>query len=354
MKTSDEAIADKLTGWYEAVKRQLPWRESRDPYHIWISEIMLQQTQVDTVTGYYRAFIERFPTIQALAEADEDAVLKAWEGLGYYSRARNLRRAAMMIMAQYGGRMPESYEELLALPGVGPYTAGAVASIAYNRPVPAVDGNVMRVFSRLFSLHGDIALPDTKRLMQEIGSRLVSKSEPSSFNQGLMELGALVCTPLSPKCTQCPVQCFCEARKEGIEKQLPVKKKKEKQKEVVIEAAVVRKGNRVLIVKRPAEGLLASLWAFPSVQKDEGQQDGSSIRQELETAYNMETGLHGYLGEKVHVFTHIKWLLKLYELRLQREGALDYPEVRWVDMEELKKYALPTAFKKLLEYIEES
>lgn len=346
-----EAIRSNLIGWYEEVQRKLPWRESRNPYHIWISEIMLQQTQVETVVGYYRAFIERFPTIEALAEAEEDDIYKAWEGLGYYSRAKNLHRAAVLILDRFGGKMPERYEDLLSLPGIGPYTAGAVASIAFNQPVPAVDGNVMRVFSRLFNLHSDIALPGTKKLMNEIGSGLVSKAHPASFNQGLMELGALICTPLSPKCLQCPLQHLCEARGAGCEQQLPVKRKKERQKEVVVEAALVRKENKILIVKRPVEGLLANLWAFPAVLKDDDQEDGNSICMELEASYNMKSALGEYLGEKTHIFTHIKWRLKLYGLTLLREGALEYPEIRWVNGEELKKYALPTAFKKLLDYV---
>lgn len=346
-----EAIGSNLIGWYEEIRRKLPWRESRNPYHIWISEIMLQQTQVDTVVGYYRNFIKRFPTVKALAEAKEDDIYKAWEGLGYYSRAKNLHRAAVQVMERFGGRIPDSYEALLSLPGVGPYTAGAVASIAFNQPVPAVDGNVMRVFSRLFNLRSDIALPATKKQMNEIGSGLVSKENPSSFNQGLMELGALICTPLSPKCLQCPLQHFCQAKEAGCQQQLPVKRQKERQKEVVIEAALVRKENKLLIVKRPPEGLLANLWAFPAVQKDDNQEAGHSICAELEASFNIRCALGVYLGEKTHIFTHIKWRLKLYELALLQEDALEYPEIRWVDGEELKKYALPTAFKKLLDYV---
>lgn len=219
---------EDLISWYEQEKRDLPWRSDSDPYKVWVSEVMLQQTRVDTVIPYFNNFIEKFPTVEALAEADEEKVLKAWEGLGYYSRVRNLQSAVREVHERYGGVVPPSKEEFGKLKGVGPYTRGAVLSIAYNQPVPAVDGNVMRVMSRILSVWDDIAKPKTKTLFEKIVEAFISEEKPSEFNQGLMELGAVICTPKSPSCLLCPVREHCSAFAEGCEKELPVKSKKEK------------------------------------------------------------------------------------------------------------------------------
>jgi A/G-specific adenine glycosylase len=311
---------------------------------------MLQQTQVDTVIDYYKAFIKRFPSVTVLADAEEDAVLKAWEGLGYYSRAKNLQRAAKEIKEKYHGQIPSDYDQILALPGIGPYTAGAVASIAFDQPYPAVDGNVMRVFSRLFNINDDIMQNATRKKMEDICRLVVSEENPSSFNQGLMELGATVCTPTSPKCTTCPLYGLCEANKLGIEAQLPVKKKKEKQREVVMEMALVYAEGKILITKRPATGLLADLWALPSVEKDAALANGESIRLELEETYGVKVKNLVFSKNALHIFTHIKWQMKLYRMEMTETVMLQYPETSWIRLSEFNSYALPTAFKKLLDF----
>ncbi|WP_059049760.1 A/G-specific adenine glycosylase [Paenibacillus senegalimassiliensis] len=225
MQESKIFFSTELLIWYEGAKRDLPWRRHRDPYYIWVSEIMLQQTRVDTVIPYFQRFIERFPTVTALSEAPEEDVLKCWEGLGYYSRARNLQAAATQVVERHGGIVPDNKAEVSALKGVGPYTTGAILSIAFNRPEPAVDGNVMRVLSRYFMIEEDIMKTGTRTLMEELAAELIPQGRASDFNQALMELGALICTPKSPQCLICPVMARCTGRLEGAEERLPVKTK---------------------------------------------------------------------------------------------------------------------------------
>lgn len=258
-------FSHELLDWYDRNKRDLPWRRHRDPYYIWVSEIMLQQTRVDTVIPYFQRFIERFPTIEALADAPEDEVLKCWEGLGYYSRARNLQQAARQVKEQYGGMMPSGKDEVAGLKGVGPYTAGAIRSIAFNIPAPAVDGNVMRVLSRYFLIEEDIMKVRTRTHMEELVMTLIPEGRASDFSQALMELGALVCTPKSPKCLTCPVMHHCAARFEGKEEQLPIKTKaKPPRPEYRLTAIVEGSGQhqgKILVRRRPATGLLAGMWS---------------------------------------------------------------------------------------------
>lgn len=256
--------------WYRAVRRDLPWRRSRDPYHIWISEIMLQQTRVETVIPYYNRFMELFPTVDKLAEAPEEQVLKAWEGLGYYSRARNLQAAAREIVEQYGGKVPDSLDAVSGLKGIGPYTAGAILSIAFNRPEPAVDGNVMRVLSRYFELEEDIAKPSTRIGIEKLAKGLIPEGAAGDFNQALMELGATICTPKAAHCLPCPVMEHCAARLAGRVEELPVKAKAkpprpERRAVALIEGTGANAG-RILVRQRPADGLLARLWELPHVQ----------------------------------------------------------------------------------------
>ncbi|MFK7691501.1 A/G-specific adenine glycosylase [Paenibacillus sp. HJGM_3] len=261
--------SEPLLAWYKAHRRDLPWRRSRDPYHIWISEVMLQQTRVDTVIPYYHRFLEKFPTLEALADAPEEDVLKQWEGLGYYSRARNLQAAVREVKEGYGGTVPDTLEAVSSLKGVGPYTAGAILSIAYNRPEPAVDGNVMRVLSRFFLLQDDIAKPSTRVRIEALAKSLIPEGEARDFNQALMELGATVCTPKSPSCLTCPVMEHCAARLEGMTEALPVKAKaKPPRPEARLVAFVEGTGahsGRFLIRQRPQDGLLARMWELPHV-----------------------------------------------------------------------------------------
>ena len=267
-------FARELLAWYRAHKRDLPWRQSRDPYRIWVSEIMLQQTRVETVIPYYRRFLERFPTLLELAEAPEEEVLKLWEGLGYYSRARNLQAGAREVAERYGGVVPDDKAAVASLKGVGPYTAGAILSIAFNRPEPAVDGNVMRVLSRFFLLEHDIAKPGTRPIIERLAASLIPEGAAGDFNQALMEHGALTCTPKSPGCLICPVMERCAGRLAGMETALPVKTKaKPPRPELRLAALIEGEGpnaGKVLVRRRPDTGLLARMWELPHVLVPDG------------------------------------------------------------------------------------
>lgn len=258
-----------LIDWFEKEQRNLPWRKNQDPYRVWVSEIMLQQTKVDTVIPYFNQFTKSFPTLSALAEADEQEVLKAWEGLGYYSRVRNLQTAVREVVENYDAKVPDDVESLGNLKGVGPYTRGAILSIAYNKPEPAVDGNVMRVLSRILLIEEDIAKAKTRKIFEQAVRELISEENPSYFNQGLMELGALICTPRKPSCMLCPVQDHCTAFANGVEQSLPIKSKKTKQKIEDHFTLVIEEAEKVMLEQRPDTGLLAQMWQFPMVSKKE-------------------------------------------------------------------------------------
>ncbi|TCO73124.1 A/G-specific adenine glycosylase [Marinisporobacter balticus] len=351
-KIKIENIQKHLNLWYEKNHRKLPWRETNNPYYIWISEVMLQQTRVDTVIPYFLNFINKFPNIESLAYAHEEEVLKMWEGLGYYSRAKNLHRGAKVIVEDFNGNMPDTLEEIKKIPGIGPYTAGAILSIAYGKRAAAVDGNVMRVFSRLFYIKEDIAESKTRKEMEKIGGHVVSPQNPSFFNQGLMELGALICTPTSPKCIACPLFLECSAKSLGVQETLPIKKKKPKVKTVEVEMAIVYKKKKLLIMKRSTQGLLANLWAVPATERELNFENGKSIRLELEENYGMKVTEGKFQFEKKHIFTHLKWKMKIYFFKLIEESPIDDPEIKWILHDEIEKYVFPTAFMKILKEIE--
>ncbi len=329
-----------LLAWYRENARDLPWRRTRDPYRIWVSEIMLQQTRVVAVLGYYDRFLKAFPTVRALAEALEEQLLKCWEGLGYYSRARNLQKAANVIVNEHGGAFPETYEALLKLPGIGEYTAGAIASSAFAQPVPAVDGNVLRVVSRITNCYDDVAdLKVRKRFRNEI-AEIFPEEEAAIriFNQALMELGATVCVPNgAPKCANCPAAGLCEARKRGTWAELPVKApKKERRVEEKTVFLLFQKG-RIALRKRENKGLLAGLWEFPNVpgRLDEAQAQ-SALRDWGVTAGEWKKQLAAK-----HIFTHVEWHMSGYVLDAVGNGPSDF---FWVDLETLKTLAVPSAF----------
>lgn len=245
-----ESIRKQLLQWYEEEKRDLPWRHSRDPYHIWISEVMLQQTRVDTVIPYYNRFTEAFPTMHDLAQAEEGELLKLWEGLGYYSRARNLQQGVREVLENYQATVPRTREEISSIRGIGPYTAGAILSIAYGVPEHAVDGNVMRVLSRLYAIDEDIAQPKTKKTFEHLVMAIIDHDDPSSFNQGLMELGAVICTPQKPKCLLCPVREQCSAFDQGLTNSLPIKTKKTKVKKVAYNGYMLQRADGKWLVEQ--------------------------------------------------------------------------------------------------------
>ncbi|WP_010529685.1 A/G-specific adenine glycosylase [Lentibacillus jeotgali] len=340
---------EKLIGWYQTNKRNLPWRQDRDPYKVWVSEIMLQQTQVDTVIPYFQRFISKYPTLHDLAYADEQDVLKTWEGLGYYSRVRNLQNAAREVEASYGGEVPDDSKQLGKLKGIGPYTKGAILSIAFDQPEPAVDGNVMRVLSRVLKIEDDIAQPKVKKQFEGYARELISYDDPSSFNQGIMELGALVCMPKEPMCMFCPVQDHCRAFQEGTERELPVKSKAKKQKKIPYTVLLIRNENdEYLIEKRPENGLLANLWQFPMVPVAEIGND--HVVNWFEMEYGIDVELSDKQGDLKHVFSHIIWQLEIVAAKTSRKETED-DRVRFVSRDELETYPFPVSHQKMTRYI---
>lgn len=324
------SFQDAFLTWYQREKRNLPWRYNHDPYRIWISEIMLQQTRVDTVIDYFYRFMEQFPTIQDLANAPEDKLLKVWEGLGYYSRARNIQAAAKQIMEEFNGVFPSTVDEIRSLKGIGPYTAGAISSIAFEIPEPAIDGNVMRVVSRLFCIEADIAKASSRRPFDEAMRKIISKDQPGDFNQAMMDLGSSICTPTSPQCESCPIQSYCQAYRENRQTDFPVKSKKLKPKDVYYVAGIIEnKHQELFLQQRPETGLLANMWLFPleeitaarfkelQEQYDPSAWDlfSSSLVAEDSPDFFPEQAVvwqKKVLGEVKHVFSHLRWHILVF------------------------------------------
>ncbi|WP_210367401.1 A/G-specific adenine glycosylase [Bacillus sp. REN3] len=344
-----KSFQDDLISWFSAEQRELPWRQDKDPYKVWVSEIMLQQTRVDTVIPYFTRFLEKFPTIDALAEADEDKVLKAWEGLGYYSRVRNLQAAVREVQEKYGGKVPDTPKEISSLKGVGPYTAGAILSIAYGKPEPAVDGNVMRVLSRILLIWEDIAKPSSRKVFEQAVREIISHENPSYFNQAMMELGALICTPTSPSCLLCPVMDHCNAFHEGVQDQLPVKTKKKKQRNVQLAAGVfTNEEGKILIRKRPGTGLLANLWEFPSVELSLGfRRQRDELAEHFEEHYGIRPKVGDSIGQIDHVFSHLVWNIQAYKGAFEGDIS-ETSRLKLVTDEEIGEYAFPVPYQKML------
>ncbi len=353
VKIEREAFQRDLISWFETEQRTLPWRENNDPYRVWVSEIMLQQTRVDTVIPYFNRFISWFPTLDDFAEADEEKILKAWEGLGYYSRVRNLHSAVKEVKESYNSVVPDSPEEISKLKGVGPYTAGAILSIAYGKPEPAVDGNVMRVLSRILLLHDDIAKAKSRKTFEAAVRELIDHKHPAAFNQALMELGALICTPGRPACLLCPVQSHCLAFAAGVQSELPIKIQKKKTRDVSIVAAiVVNEKGEYLIHKRPSTGLLANLWEFPNFEMHTSLQSKRDFFEEnfLEV-YGVKPELTDLILTIDHVFSHLVWKIDAYKGILSseiEEQVLMKNQLKWVNKEELEQYAFPVPHQKIM------
>ncbi len=326
-------FTEKMLAWYGASARVLPWRENNDPYRVWVSEIMLQQTRVDTVISYYIRFMEAFPTVEALARADETTLLKHWEGLGYYTRARNLQKAAKIIVEQYDGIFPVDYEVIRSLPGIGDYTAGAISSIAFEKPTPAVDGNVLRVMSRLLADVSDILKLETRKRYIKLLEDIYPSDRRGDFTQSLMELGALICLPGTPICDRCPVKSLCAAFKAGNPDKYPVRQAKKEKKVERLTVFLISDGAHLAISKRD-KGLLANMWEFPNVL---GWLDEKAVRKHLEKkgyrVRHVETG-----AQVKHIFTHIEWQMQVYHCRVDK--------VRTPYLTD--EITLPTAFRKLL------
>lgn len=338
-----------LINWFEKEQRDLPWRKDKDPYKVWVSEIMLQQTRVDTVIPYFNNFIGQFPTIEGLAEAEEEKVLKAWEGLGYYSRVRNLHAAVKEVAYKYDGQVPNTAEEISKLKGVGPYTTGAILSIAYGVPEPAVDGNVMRVLSRILSIWDDIAKSKTRLQFEEIIRAIISKDNPSFFNQALMELGALICTPTNPSCLLCPVREHCRAFAEGVQKELPVKTKKKPPNPISMAAVVLQNADgKLLIHKRPNKGLLANLWEFPNHESiSEIYTQKEQLKEFINQEYKIETKIGDAYTTIQHIFSHLIWNITVFEGQIIGD-VIESDSLKLVNVEELKTYTFPVSHQNIL------
>ncbi|MCL2812871.1 MAG: A/G-specific adenine glycosylase [Clostridia bacterium] len=336
-----------LLAWYDTGHRALPWRDTRDPYAIWVSEVMLQQTRAETVIGYYQRFLQRFPTVHALANAPEQELLKSWEGLGYYSRARNLQKAAKRIVSEHGGALPSDAHALGLLPGIGPYTSRAIASIAFGQQVAAVDGNVERVIARVAGIREEVTVPSVGRAIRTYADGLVPMDRPGDFNNAMMELGARVCVPGTPDCEACPVHAWCDAHHEGDADALPVKRRI---RTPVVEkrgVAIIRCGRQVLVQRR-TERMLHGMWQFPNAL-DAWEPDV------LLRGLGLSAEWAGDAGEAKHVFTHRVWEMRLH--RFITQTPIQMPECRWVDAAGLDELPFPTAMgaakKAAIEWLEE-
>ena len=336
-----------LLDWFRDNARVLPWRSDPQPYKVWVSEIMLQQTRVAAVLGYFARFLDRLPTVDDLAKVEEDELLKLWQGLGYYNRARNLQKAARQIMSDFGGIFPSSYEEIIKLSGVGDYTAGAIASIAFGEAVPAVDGNVLRVITRVTGDRSDIGKPETKANIRASLLEVIPTAVPGQFNQALMELGALVCLPNgAPLCESCPIAAHCKAYADGDPAAFPLRPAKKPRPVLPLTVFVIRDGQgRIALQKRPDSGLLAGLWQFPNTEGQLSEKEALSfLRNSLPDAV-----LLGPLPAAEHIFTHLQWQMTGW--LAQTELVLSDTSFVWVDPEEMEQnYSLPSAFSSFLPF----
>ena len=335
---SPDDVRARLLPWYDANRRDLPWRRTRDPYRILVAEYLLQRTRIKSGTPYYERFLKRFPTVQDLAAAPLDDVLAVWEGLGFYGRARNLHAAARAIVEDHRGLIPPSHDALASLPGIGPYTAGAVASIAFGIPVPAVDGNVTRVIARVFRIREDVTTGTVRRRIAEIAARLVPSDRPGTFNQAMMELGATICTPLAPACPKCPLERLCLARAAGEEQDLPVSSRPRSAPVVPVVFGLVTADDRVLVVRRPRGQLLGGLWALPG-----GERSGRSEKADLKGSIRFQTGVEVRVGPRWarvdRTFSHRKWSGSIYRCSpIRRPQETD--SVRWIPREEVMRLPL--------------
>lgn len=344
-------IVQPLISWYRQNKRILPWRDQKNAYYTWVSEIMLQQTRVEAVKPYFLRFIGELPDVKALAECPEEKLMKLWEGLGYYNRVRNMQSAAQVVVAEYGGVLPASYDELLALKGIGSYTAGAIASIAYDIPVPAVDGNVLRVFSRITEDRQDIMKQSVRSQVEEKLLGIMPKDAPGDFNQALMELGAVVCVPNGPaRCMECPVAALCKAYHHGTVDELPVKAPKKKRTIENKTVLVIQDGECTAIRKRPQEGLLAGLYELPNVEGHLSMDEALQKVKEM----NLEPLHIEVLPEAKHIFSHIEWRMIGYRIHVSSlEERKEEPFIFIEKKQSEKQYAIPSAFRAYIKYMKE-
>lgn len=347
-----DPLAQTLLDWFAAHKRPLPWRETHDPYHVWISEIMLQQTQMERGVAYFERWMDRFPDIATLAEASEDSVLKAWEGLGYYSRVRNLHRAAHRIQAEHGGRVPTDIADLRGLPGIGPYTAAAIASIAHGQDVPVVDANVERVMSRLFDISEPVKSRSAQKIIRRECERLLPRGQARAFNQALMEFGGLVCTPRAPACIGCPIASWCRAARLGVQEERPVTPKSPAPIYISMATGVLTHEGRLFVQRRNPDDVWGNLWEFPGGVVEHGESPAATVIRE----YQEETGLRVGRPETIDAFKHsyTRYRVTMHAFFVTLESDPDMvilsaaQEYRWIGWSEVKKLAFPAGHRKLI------
>ena len=349
-----EQFRKRLLEWYRRHHRRLPWRETDDPYRIWISEVMLQQTQIQTVLPYYQKFLLHFPTVKRLADADLQKVLKVWEGLGYYARARNMHRAATVLLEQYAGKLPENWALVRALPGVGDYIAAALLSIAFNQPYAVVDGNVKRVLARLYEIADPINKSSSYKIFKEAAGRLLDHRHPGIFNQAMMELGATICKPGKPECNRCPVCSLCHANQAGNADKFPKRIKTPKTPLHHIVVGVVYKNNHMLITRRKFEGLLGGLWEFPGGKVRKHETPESACVREMKEEVNLGVAVAGHIAQVKHAYTHFKILMDVFSCRyvsgdVKLNGPVDF---RWITRREIEHYPFPKANHKFIHLLD--
>lgn len=342
-ETERKGIQQRVLRWFEKNQRLLPWRQTRDPYAIWVSEVMLQQTQVATVVAYYKRFLKAFPTVKALAKADLSRVLRVWEGLGYYGRARSLHQAARVVVDHFGGHLPDNLEALQRLPGIGRYTAGAILSIAYNQKAPVLDGNVKRVLSRLFALSEEPNGSKSQNLFWDLAETLLPEGHAGTFNQGLMELGATICTPKSPFCSKCPLNTYCKGTASGSPENYPVRRSRKRIPHITALGALVRKNGRVLLRQRPIKGLLGGLWEFPNWTFRDKVDHRRELRNLLRAKRGSKAQVGQYLGSFDQTFSHFKLTLHVY-LCHSAAGSI---EGKWIPVKSLASVPMPRLHRRI-------
>ena len=349
-RANPKVLQKQLLAWYQANQRDLPWRRANNPYHIWVSEVMLQQTQVNTVLEYYRRFINAFPGLKRLAQADVQSVLKLWEGLGYYARARNLHRAAQCVVKQHAGKIPNTWEAFYSLPGVGDYIAAAVLSIAFEQPYAVVDGNVKRVLARLYKISAPVNQPQSYRRFKATANKLLDVKRPGTFNQAMMELGALICKPRHPACDACPLNSVCRAYQTQQVALFPKRKKRAATPQYHISVGVVFKKDRVLITRRKPEGLLGGLWEFPGGKIRDGESASAGCLREIKEEVNLQVKIVRHLTQVKHAYTHFKIVMEVFCCNyVSGRVYLRGPEAfRWIRLEEYKQYPFPRANHKFI------